>query len=192
MKSSPRYIISLVMTAVYLLVIFAPLAPAALQSKFVLHAVTGECAGDCSICGCAAERSAANSCCCAQKKLADSKRVKAAGAASCCDSRSKARQPKITASCCSGRQSEKEHDEHGEHCQTAGHENGETIIAAIPCQSGKNAALAGSENIQHMPFKYESRIPLQLASSYHTPFIKGLINHPGEPPDPPPRISATS
>jgi hypothetical protein len=63
-----RNISALVLTLVYLLIMLSPLAPLALGSKQVAHAVTGECAGDCGTCGCSAERQASHTCCCALKK----------------------------------------------------------------------------------------------------------------------------
>jgi len=46
----------------------SPLAPLALHSPMIAHALTGECAGDCSRCACSVERSANHTCCCWQKK----------------------------------------------------------------------------------------------------------------------------
>lgn len=69
MRSLPRYIPALVLIALYGLIVFSPLAPLAMRSATIAHALTGECASDCSICGCSPERSANHTCCCWQKSL---------------------------------------------------------------------------------------------------------------------------
>ena len=67
-----RVLAALLLTVVYLAVTLSPLAPLALQSPSLAHAITGECSGDCDICGCSAEARANHTCCCAQKKKHDS------------------------------------------------------------------------------------------------------------------------
>lgn len=57
------------LTLIVLLIGFCPLLPLATLSKSFARTLTGECAGDCAICGCAPERSAARTCCCWQKRL---------------------------------------------------------------------------------------------------------------------------
>lgn len=64
-----RKSIALILTTVYLTIVLGSLAPLALHSPVVAHALTGECAEDCRICGCSPERSASHTCCCWQKKL---------------------------------------------------------------------------------------------------------------------------
>jgi hypothetical protein len=56
------------MMAIYLMITFSPMASAALHSKSIVHAVTGECSGDCTICGCSPAARANHTCCCAKKK----------------------------------------------------------------------------------------------------------------------------
>jgi len=63
-----RFIPALVLIAMYTLIVLSPLAPLALRSPVIAHAITGECASDCSICGCSPERSANHTCCCWIKK----------------------------------------------------------------------------------------------------------------------------
>ncbi len=69
MISAKRHIISLFLAAVYLLITISPLTPLAMKSPRLAHAITGECSGDCNICGCSPERRASHTCCCWQKKL---------------------------------------------------------------------------------------------------------------------------
>ncbi|NVN93152.1 MAG: hypothetical protein HXX11_21500 [Desulfuromonadales bacterium] len=63
MKQPHRSITAVLMTVIYVLITFSPLAPLAMFSKGVAHAVTGQCSGDCDICGCSAERRASHTCC---------------------------------------------------------------------------------------------------------------------------------
>lgn len=69
MRRPPRYIAALVLVVLYALIVASPLAPLAMRSAAIAHLITGECASDCSICGCSTERSANHTCCCWQKKL---------------------------------------------------------------------------------------------------------------------------
>jgi hypothetical protein len=69
MRKTHRYITAIVLCVLYGLIVFSPLAPLALRSTVIVHALTGECAGECGLCGCAPERSASHTCCCWQKKL---------------------------------------------------------------------------------------------------------------------------
>ena len=69
MNKPSRNIVALLLTVIYSLIIMGPLAPLALKSPRVAHAVTGECSGNCDICGCSAERRASHTCCCWLKKL---------------------------------------------------------------------------------------------------------------------------
>jgi len=68
MKKPSRSIVALILTVIYSLIIMSPLASLALKSPRVAHAVTGECSGNCDICGCSAERRASHTCCCFLKK----------------------------------------------------------------------------------------------------------------------------
>jgi hypothetical protein len=68
MNKPSRYIVALLLAIVYSLIIMSPLAPLALKSPRLAHAVTGECSGNCEICGCSPERRANHTCCCFLKK----------------------------------------------------------------------------------------------------------------------------
>lgn len=67
-----RFFTALLLTGIYFMMTLSPLAPLALRSPELAHAITGECAGDCNICGCSAEQRANHTCCCAQKKKLES------------------------------------------------------------------------------------------------------------------------
>jgi hypothetical protein len=68
MKRIHRFFTATFLTLIYSLIILSPFAPLALKSPRVAHAVTGECSGNCDICGCSAERLANHTCCCCLKK----------------------------------------------------------------------------------------------------------------------------
>jgi hypothetical protein len=56
------------MMVIYLVIALSPLTSLAMHSKVVAHAITGECSGDCDICGCSPESRASNTCCCSKKR----------------------------------------------------------------------------------------------------------------------------
>jgi len=86
---------ALLLTAVYLMMTLSPLAPLALRSPQLAHAITGECAGDCDICGCSAEQRANHTCCCAQKK----KQEQHEKTRDCCKPKTEAGTPVLKCSC---------------------------------------------------------------------------------------------
>jgi len=195
MKRSSRKIIALVMTAVYLLIMLAPLAPAALHSKVIAHALTGECSGDCRTCGCAPERSATRACCCWQKKLA-TKETAAATAGSSCNKTENLASAK-TADCC---KKLNRHTDHNDHAlpEAAGNSSSPAtdrplpVISACPCGSAKHLALPGMENIQHYPFMYVATIPAPSPQPYLPLPPNRLISRNVAPPDPPPESPINS
>lgn len=147
------------LTAIYLLITISPLAPIAMRSKSVAHAVTGECSGDCDICGCSPERRASRTCCCWQKKLQHD--------------RTRHEDEKGTASCCKTKPGGKKVE----------------IACNCPCGSGKLLALWGLEKIQHLPFRFASGIPIPQENTTETATPERLTSRHGEPPDPPPKVA---
>lgn len=193
------------MTAIYLLVVLSPLAPTMLHSPALAHALTGECSGDCGICGCAPERSAARACCCWQQKLARENRAPAAIARAGCCNKAPAPQPAAATGCCDKKSpvpaatatgccnsSQKESLLSSNENHPAEEHSGETTISATPCGSSKMLALAGTEKIQHLPFSFSSTPPCQLRTPYSPSLSDRLASLPGEPPDPPPKIAILS
>lgn len=69
MRRLPRFIPALVLIVLYAMIVVSPLAPLAMRTVAVAYFLTGECVGDCSICGCSTERSTNHTCCCWQKKV---------------------------------------------------------------------------------------------------------------------------
>jgi hypothetical protein len=197
MKTSPRYIVSLLMTTIYLLIVFTPLAPVAMHSKRIAHAVTGECSGDCRIDGCSLERSAAHTCCCWQKRepagSADTHHHQADDG---CGAKglSHIDVPRKVADCCPAK------TRHGHDASTdltslptpPSQKTNTTTVRSAPCGSGKLFALSNIETTHHLPscFSEEPNSPDQSALSVTSP--ERLISRHGEPPDPPPIITFIS
>jgi len=192
MKRSHRYTTSLFMAVLYLLVTFSPLAPLAMHSKRVAHAVTGECSGDCGICGCAPERSAARACCCWQKKLASEKVSARSGKKSCCKKQPASRlvkvEPRDKTGC--GNDDHEDHDAASASADTGSdQEKSVASISSCPCNSGKHLLLGGAENIVHLPSFFTGGIPLLQAPDHFAYPPDRLTSHYCEPPDPPPKLS---
>ncbi len=98
MKRFPRSLVALLLTAVYAVIVMAPLAPIAMRSAAIAHAITGECVEDCAICGCSPERSASRTCCCWQKKLKHEHDLeREEGVADCCKKKQRS-SPRLTCS----------------------------------------------------------------------------------------------
>ena len=133
MIRSSRYVVALVLTLIYLLITMSPLAPLALKSPRVAHAVTGECSGDCDICGCALDRRASQTCCCWQKKLKKEHDHKQPS--DCCKNKQKSGKPELKCNCPCGS---------GKHIALWGADKNEHIpcqfIAGIPFSFGTRLA----------------------------------------------------
>ncbi len=188
MEKSHRYFISLLMTTIYLLIVVSPLASLAMQSKFLTHAVTGECSGDCKIDGCSLERSAAHTCCCWQKKRNEDSKAHEHVKPRCCDIKT-AEPPKKVASCCAPRTEESDIiTEQASASDSTPQKTKGTTISSKPCGSGKLFALLHVETTQHLPFFYTGEIlsPEQSILTAITP--NRLTSRHGDPPDPPPII----
>ena len=193
MKNSHRYITSLLMTSIYLLIVLIPLAPCALQSRYVAHALTGECSGDCKVDGCSLERSAAHTCCCWQKKrsnLTDKHHSKA----DVCDTHLTPPNevPQKVSSCCGVKDKHVDRGTSESAANTTPQKSRTTTISCRPCGSGKLIALLSNEASQHVPFFFTGEIssPEQDILSLIQP--DRLTSRYGEPPDPPPIITIFS
>jgi hypothetical protein len=99
MKLPARNLVALVLTAIYLAITMSPLAPLALKSPRLAHAITGECSGDCDICGCSPERRANHTCCCWQKKLRHQHEQEEANLPPCCRKTKRSAGPILTCNC---------------------------------------------------------------------------------------------
>jgi len=192
MKRSPRYITSLAVTAIYLLVSLASLATSALHSGMVTQLLTAECTGDCRICGCSQERSAARACCCWQKKLAEVKSLRRVTEQKSCPTATAAADTRSAGNCCSKSTLHAEHiDEDSNPTQanfTTDKKTATLSISTCPCGSGKDLFFPGNERLQHIPFRYLSGTPIQAVTQFAFLLPERLATRSGEPPDPPPKI----
>lgn len=104
MQTYSRSIRALVLVVIYLLINLSSLAPLALSSEQIAHAVTGECVGDCAICGCAPEQRANRSCCCWQKKQRLQHEQEKKHGADCCKKKGCDSKPVLSCGCPCGDQ----------------------------------------------------------------------------------------
>jgi len=196
MKRPSHYITALLMTAIYLLVILAPLAPAALHSGIFTQALTVECVGDCRICGCSPERSAAHACCCWQKKLAEAKSLRQTAENKSCPTSTAAATPKSAGSCCSKSAQHADHEDEAASAtkanSTTDKETATVSISTCPCGSGKDLLFAAGEEIQHIPCRYLSRAPFRTITQFAFLQPELLASRSDQPPDPPPKIYTLS
>lgn len=170
----------MLLMVVYALISLSPLAPLALKSPVLAHAITGECAGDCDICGCAPERSASHTCCCWMKKMRE-QRSHAAEAAcrlpeeprpACC---SRPRQQPARSCCAVGP-------------VDAEPEKTVTIVyRCAPCGKDKAALAWENESCQHLPYLFTGNLCDALRPAYATHQPDPLKYRHLEPPVPPPK-----
>jgi hypothetical protein len=194
MRKSSRYITSLLMTIIYLVIVFSPLAPLAMQSQHIAHAVTGECSGNCEVDGCSLERSAAHACCCWQKK----KHVEVDAHLHSEDDNSSMLQatttitPKKRASCCdaSVQKSPEKTDSAPSASTSAPNNTRQVTIGSIPCGSGKLFAILSVETTQHLPFFFtgDTHPSPEQSPLYFFPQDR-LTSRYTDPPEPPPQNS---
>jgi hypothetical protein len=195
-KKSQRYITSLFLTMIYLLIVFSPLAPLAMQSKLVAHAVTGECSGDCRIDGCSLERSADHTCCCWQKKQHEIVDSHHHSNADVCDTHPTppTEVSKKGSSGCSAHARDTNEDAVVSKSVTspAPQKKRATTVSSPPCGSGKLFALSGVESTHHLPFFFTGEIPSPVQSILTFTPPDRLTSRYSDPPDPPPIITLNS
>ena len=163
---------------VYLSIVMSPLSSLALHSKMVAHAVTGECSGDCDVCGCSPESRANHTCCCAKKKQ---NQANAAGI--------------ITGSCCSPKGAAVDHKKAccSKPAQKTGSTKTETVYKCnCPCGKGKLLSLTGFGSNELIPVASSETLQPLHAETFFTNLSNRLASRHGEPPDPPPRLQLLS
>jgi len=199
-----RRFIAAVMACIYLLIMLMPLASLAMNSKSVVHAVTGECSGDCNICGCSPVSRANNTCCCARNKqqhaaasqLADdgccsSKKPAAAATAvkgDCCDT-SRPAQPVVAENdCCAGGASQLHDEKTPDSGQKAAGKKADVVLkCGCPCGKSKLPTLAGTGSTELLPYLYAERITTPYEATRYSLLSQRKASRHAEPPDPPPK-----
>jgi hypothetical protein len=90
---------ALLLIVIYAAIIMAQLVPINMRTAVIAHAVTGECVGDCAICGCSPEHSANRTCCCWKKKLQGGHGHEHAQTADCCKKKGHGSKPVLRCGC---------------------------------------------------------------------------------------------
>jgi len=199
-KRSMRRMIAATLTVVYLVIALSPLAPFAMYSKVVAHAVTGECSGDCDICGCSKESRANHTCCCAKKKQMQARNIQLSSCEHCVKKAAPAAQtdqptPPAVAmkECCA---KNKPHQDDGKiHKDQNTNERSKNEIVfkcGSPCGKGKILALAHAGSSELLPYIYSERIGITHEDTRYTTLSQRMASRHADPPDPPPRLQIYS
>lgn len=197
------------LTLVYMLITLSPLAPFAMHSKYVAHAVTGECSGDCHVDGCSLESRANHTCCCAQKEM------KLAGVAllstsACCV-------PKVVVpvvakgGCCATPQPVTTKNDwivvEDNYCEISERHQHDVVPQSVPdegispkkeavyykcghpCGNGKLLAVASVASSELLPYFYSENIGISHEITQYSSHLHHMTSRHVEPPDPPPKLS---
>ena len=174
-----RNMIAQLLTAIYFMIALSPLASPAMHSKVVAHAISGECSGDCSICGCSVERSANHTCCCWQKRRMQHPEL---------------HQEQVA----DGRPTGHDHGNQVDHeaqlpdCCKKKQSTGTTVLSCgCPC-GGVKIDVTGSFNSEQLPYCFTAMfIPPRNHPEYHES-LRIPLSRSVDPPDPPPRLTRLS
>jgi len=147
------------LTVIYLMMALSPLAPLVMHSPVAALAVTGECSGDCDICGCSLESRSNHTCCCAKKRQQQAHLHEGDedGTPQCCKKKPVAREI--------------------------------IIACGYPCGSGKTVAITASGTLEALPFHFTEQFSIPCTKTMYPLTGPRLISRHGEPPDPPPRLT---
>ena len=186
-----RRFIAIVLMTVYVLIAMSPFAPVALHSKYVAHAITGECVGEGNSGGCSPE-SRGKTCCCAQKRqmlLYGS----SAGTKSCCLPKAIASIPFSSAPekrhCCAGSTNAGHaYDDHDASEHNTDNRKVTVLKCGCPCGKGKLLAFNGFGTNEIIPFIANERIAPHHTATLFFDLSKRQVSRNGEPPDPPPKL----
>jgi len=156
-KRSFRHIIAAGMTALYLAIIYTPIASITMHSPDTPPVAVRECSGDCNLCGCSPESRANHTCCCAKKRQqqAHIHGDDEDGTADCCKKKPVGKKAVIACGC--------------------------------PCGSGKQAALSASGTSEVLPFHFTEQFSIPHTDTTFTNLTQRLTSRFGAPPDPPPK-----
>ena len=156
-KRPMRRIIATALSVFYLILLSGPIASIAMHSKTVLHAITGECSADCSICGCSPESRALNTCCCSKKRKQEAHTHEDEAATPDCCKKKPVEKKTTIASC------------------------------GCPCGSGKSIALSAGSTNEILPYYFTEQIVLSYSETLYSELSHLMISRDVEQPDPPPK-----
>jgi hypothetical protein len=203
-KRSMRRMIAASLTVIYLVIALSPLAPFAMYSKVVAHAVTGECSGDCDICGCSLESRANHTCCCAKKKQMQAHDAMSPTCEHCaskaatapatvkggCNAASQPAEPVVAKNDCCAKKRQHQHDGDVQGIQhTEERSRNETVYkCGCPCGKGKLLALASAGSSELLPYIYSERTGPSHEDTRYSNLSQRMASRHAAPPDPPPRL----
>jgi hypothetical protein len=198
-KSFRRYVAQL-LTAIYAMMIFSPLAPHALQPANGIYAASGECSGDCSIDSCSLESRLKHSCCWQKKQRLGGDVSAAQGSqcaipagsfpiqvnSTCCAPKAPPVSPPSAPSCCSTYLQElamasPDRDTPGSQ---------PVLKCGCPCGDSKELAQWGGGKSELVPYAFAGFRAVSYAPPYPHLDPKRLTSRHGDPPDPPPKLTS--
>jgi hypothetical protein len=207
MKKSHRYITSLLLTMIYLVIVLSPLAPFAMYSPVVAHAVTGECSGDCDICECSPENRADHTCCCAKKKLMQANNAKMpacerdsskaatapAMAKDGCIAVAQPAKPVVAGknSCAKCMQHQHDGDDQGIQRTEESSRNETVYKCGCPCEKGM-LALASVGSSELLPYSCSEMMVPSHEDAHYSNLSQRMASRYAAPPDPPPRLAVSA
>ena len=161
-KRAKRSIGAVTLMVIYLMVSLSPLTSLVMHSKTVAHALTGECTGDCSTCGCSMESMATRTCCCAikQKQQLVHNDLHDATPDSCKKTPDREQFVIVSCGCGSG--------------------------------NGKHTALPISETSELLPCYFSAQFSIPGSDTRFPLLTRRVTSFQDEPPVPPPKISIHS
>ncbi|MGC2062053.1 MAG: hypothetical protein WA610_03680 [Thermodesulfovibrionales bacterium] len=185
---------------IYLMIMLSPLA---MHSKVFAHAMTGECSGDCNICGCSLESRVNRTCCCAVKKQKQSGFAKLTTGGCCtpnaaahataksgCCAAPQQKEPVVVKNDCCAKKRQTHCDANAlESQQEAVRSQNETVYkCGESCGKGKMLIIAGAGISELLPYIYSIRIlrPHENIQYFH--LSQRLASRHTEPSDQPPNL----
>jgi hypothetical protein len=178
------------MMAIYLMIALSPLSTLAMQSKKVAHAVTGECSGDCEICGCSAESRANHTCCCCRKKRQQCDKPNIADKGCAMKVTSAPEEPRVDTSDICAVKNHYHQDKTDQHLSNEGITPKTQTVFKCNCPCGKNKVLAlwGGFNHEIIPYWFPGGILPPMETRSFPDYSRSLTSRHDDPPDPPPKL----
>lgn len=202
LNGSSRYAAASVLTVLYLMIALSPLAPLVMKSETIARAVTGECAGDCDLCGCSRESRLSNSCCCSRKRM-QQREVCVKSGAGCnsqlnygadtrCGSTPPSREAAGVRDCCVKVVQQLAESMASEPAPAEPDLPKTVYRCGSPCGKGKPQVLLCSSSNDLLPPEASGLIFASHTEPFPSDLYRPLVSCPAEPPDPPPKVTSIS